>query len=277
MADPLPLPDAAWHRAEVRDAAAARDVPALLRYAQHYTGASQGRLASAFGLSQGRVNEIVNKRRAVVSLEVFERIAAGLVMPDDVRMLLGLAPVGPHAAFPLAKLSEVTEIYPGQAAAARAIRTAAAGARQVDVLAVRGLGILGLNDGLLRGPLTRSRPVSLALRVLVLDPASPAGIRRAGELGESPESFASACDLSLSRLRELAAHDGLEVEVYRYRSAPIWRLIRADETMFAGTFDTLREGHSSPVYRLPGRVDGTLYRAFCRVIEDTVAAGERLI
>ncbi len=95
VAETIRLPDAAWHRAEVRDAAAARDIPALLRYAQHYTGASQGRLAVAFDMTQSRVNEIINRRRAVTTLDVFERIASGLEMPDDVRMLLGLAPLGP--------------------------------------------------------------------------------------------------------------------------------------------------------------------------------------
>jgi transcriptional regulator with XRE-family HTH domain len=275
--DPVALPDPAWHRAEVRDAARARDIPALLRYAQHYTGASQGRLATAFGMAQGRVNEILNRRRAVASLDVFERIADGLAMPDDIRMLLGLAPRGPHAAFPLAALSEVTEIHPSQAAAARSIRTTASQARQVDVLAVRGLGILGLNDGLLRGPLSAQRDEPLTLRVLVLDPAGPAAARRARELGETPESFAAASALSEARLRELAEHGGVRVEAYRYRTAPIWRIIRADDTMFVGTFDALREGHSSPVYRLPARVDGTLYRAFTRVVEDTIADAERVI
>jgi transcriptional regulator with XRE-family HTH domain len=271
------LPDAVWHRPDVRDAATARDVAALLRFAQQHTGASQGRLADALGMAQGRVNEIMNRRRSVSTLDVFERIADGLAMPDDVRMLLGLAPRGPHAAFPLAALSEVTEIYPSQAAAAEAIRTAVAGARRVDVLAVRGLGILGLNDGLLRGPLSAERAVALRLRVFVLDPHCPAGVRRAGELGESPESFAGACVLAESRLRELAGLDGLDVEVYRYRAAPIWRIIHTDDTMFVGVFDRLREGHSSPVYRLPARVDGTLYRAYCRVVEDTLDGAQRVI
>ena len=277
MAETVPLPDAAWHRADVRDAVAARDIPALLKYAQHYTGASQVRLAGAFGMTQGRVNEIINRRRVVTTLDVFERIATGLEMPDDVRMLLGLAPQGPHAAFPLGGLGEVTAVYPSQAAAAQAIRAAALAAKRVDVLAVRGLGILGLNDGLLRGPLSANRDVPLTLRVLVLDPGCAAAERRAREIGESPESFAGAAALSESRLRDLADHSGASVEVYRYRTAPIWRIISADETMFVGTFDTLREGHSSPVYQLPGRVDGTLYRAFCRVFEDTLAAAERVI
>jgi transcriptional regulator with XRE-family HTH domain len=276
VGDPVSLPDAAWHRAEVRDAATARDIPALLRYAQHYTGASQGRLAAALGMAQGRVNEVLNRHRAVTSLEVFERVAEGLGMPDDVRMLLGLAPLGPHAAFPLASLSEVTAIYPSQAAASAEIRLAAASASQVDVLAVRGLGILGLNDGLLRGPLTRERAMPLRLRVLVLHPGSPAAHQRARQIGETPESFAAAALLSERKIRDLAQHAGVQVEVYRYRTAPIWRIISTDDTLFVGTFDQLREGHASPVYRLPQRVDGTLYRAFRRVIEDATASAERL-
>lgn len=261
----------------MRDAVAARDVPTLLKCAQQHTGASQGRLATAFGMAQGRVNEIINRRRVVTTLDVFERIAAGLEMPDDVRMLMGLAPQGPHAAFPLAALSEVTAVYPSQAAAAEAIRAAALIARQVGVLAVRGLGILGLNDGLLRGPLSATRDVPLTLRVLVLDPGCPAAERRAREIGESPYSFAGAAALSESRLRDLADRSGITVEAYRYRTAPIWRIISADDTMFVGTFDSLKEGHSSPVYGLPARVDGTLYRAFSRVFEETLATAERVI
>jgi antitoxin component HigA of HigAB toxin-antitoxin module len=277
VAETIRLPEAAWHRAEVRDAVAARDIPALLRYAQAYSGASQGKLAGAFGMTQSRVNEIINRRRAVTNLDVFERIAAGLEIPDDVRMLLGLAPVGPHAAFPLAELSEVTAIYPSQAAAAEAIRHAAGTARRVDILAVRGLGILGMNDGLLRGPLAADRDTPLTLRVLVLDPACPAAAVRARQIGESPESFASAAALSEGKLRDLAAHSTVSVEAYRYTGTPIWRIFHTGDTMFVGTFDTLKEGHHSPVYRLPERVDGTLYRAFRRVFDDTMAAAVRVI
>lgn len=273
----VPLPDTAWKKQEVRDAVSARDIPALLRLVQQYTGVSQGRLASALGMAQGRVNEIINRRREVTTFDVIERIATGLEMPDDVRMLFGLAPREPHAAFPLATMGEVTAVYSSQAAAAESIRSAALHARSTDVLAVRGLGILGLNDGLLRGPLSAERDAPLALRVLVLDPGSDAAKRRAREIGESPASFAAAAALSEARLRDLAVHTGARVEVYHYRSAPIWRIISADDTMFVGTFDTLREGHSSPVYRLPARLDGTLYRAFSKVFEETMAASERVI
>ena len=262
VSEVLSLPASAWHRAEIRDAAKARDYRALLRYAQQYTGASQPRLAAACGLSQPRVNEIINGRRSVTSLEVCERIAAGLSMPDEVRMLLGLAPIELHTAFPLASHGEVTTVYPSQSAAARDIRAAAIGADHIDVVAVRGLGILGMNDGLLRGPLSTGGPSTL--RVLMLDPTSPAAHVRARQIGETPETFAATSQLALGRLRELT---GIEVSVYQYRQRPVWRIFDMGGSIFVGTFDDLREGHHSPIFRLPKRVDGTLYRAFGNVVE----------
>ncbi|WP_438487469.1 hypothetical protein [Streptomyces sp. S186] len=38
------------------------------------------------------MNEIINGRREITRLDVFERVATGLNMPDDARHLLGLAP-----------------------------------------------------------------------------------------------------------------------------------------------------------------------------------------
>ncbi|MBV9447291.1 MAG: hypothetical protein JO345_15520 [Streptosporangiaceae bacterium] len=92
---PITLPAWAWQRDDVRAALRERDVGALFRAAQQYTGASQGRIAVATGLLQGRVSEIMHGARTVSPLELFERIAGGLDMPDDARMLLGLAPRHP--------------------------------------------------------------------------------------------------------------------------------------------------------------------------------------
>src|SRR4051794_5484676 len=88
---PIELPEWAWQRAEVRQALRDRDVGAVFRYIQQYGGASQARIATATGMTQGRVNEIINGRREVSRLDVYERIADGLAMPDDARHLLGLA------------------------------------------------------------------------------------------------------------------------------------------------------------------------------------------
>lgn len=56
---PLDVPDWAWRRPEVRVALHDRDMGALLRSVQQYTGASQSRLAVAIGMLQGRVSEIL--------------------------------------------------------------------------------------------------------------------------------------------------------------------------------------------------------------------------
>ncbi|WP_308122109.1 helix-turn-helix transcriptional regulator [Streptomyces sp. TRM70350] len=89
--EPIQLPDWAWERAEVRQALRARDIGAVFRHAQQYAGASQTRIATATGMTQARVSEIISGRREVSRLDVYERIADGLHMPDDARHLLGLA------------------------------------------------------------------------------------------------------------------------------------------------------------------------------------------
>ncbi|WP_239647274.1 helix-turn-helix domain-containing protein [Nocardiopsis baichengensis] len=88
----MALPAWAWEREEARSLLQARDVPGLLRFAQRFGGASQTRLASATGISQGRISEILNGRKSVVAFEVYERVAEGIGMPDTARMLFGLAP-----------------------------------------------------------------------------------------------------------------------------------------------------------------------------------------
>jgi len=65
---------------------------ALFRLLRQYTGLSQTRIATATGIPQGRVSEIIRDKRAVGAKHVFERIANGLNMPDPARLALGLAP-----------------------------------------------------------------------------------------------------------------------------------------------------------------------------------------
>ncbi|WP_406510675.1 helix-turn-helix domain-containing protein [Streptomyces sp. NBC_00212] len=67
---------------------------AVFRCVQQYSGASQARIGAAIDMAQGRVNEIINGRREVSRLDVYERIADGLDMPDDARHLLGRRPAG---------------------------------------------------------------------------------------------------------------------------------------------------------------------------------------
>lgn len=278
--EPIELPDWAWERADVRQALRARDMGAVFRQVQQYAGASQSRIAMATGMTQARVNEIINRRREVSRLDVYERIADGLHMPDDARHLLGLAASrekrsgGP--AFDLAAFPEVVRVYAAQNSAAEEIQQQAREAKELDVLAVRGLGLIGLNDSLLRACLPRDQGgKGLRIRVLLLDPDSDVLDRRAAEIGESSESLAGGVRLAEARLRELA--DSSEIEVYRYRMLPTWRLIRTDSTMFVSAFDAGWEGHESATYKVMETPHGPLFRGFRRMFDAIVDGAQRTV
>ena len=275
---PLTLPDLAWQHSAVRQALRDRDVGALFRFVQHHSGASQARIGTATGMNQGRVNEVVNGRRKVRELEVFERIAEGLSMPDDARQLLGLAPRretrSGGRAFDLAAFPEIVRVYSDQASAAAEIQRQARSVKEVDVLAVRGLGLLGLRDSLLRPAVSRGDEPP-RVRVLLLHPDSPATARRAAEIGESAESLAGGVRLAEARLRELA--DVGDVQAFRYRVLPTWRVIRLDTTLYVSAFDTDWEGHESATYKVLATPHGPLYRGFRRMFDAMVEEGERVI
>ncbi|MFK0217749.1 helix-turn-helix domain-containing protein [Streptomyces vinaceus] len=275
---PIELPTWAWERAEVRQALRARDVGATFRHVQQYAGASQARIAAAVGMTQARVNEIINRRREVSRLDVYERIADGLNMPDDARHLLGLAASREKrsggAAFDLAAFPEVVRVYSAQASARQEIQEQARAATELDILAVRGLGLIGLNDSMLRAHLGRPDG-RLRVRVLLLDPESPALAQRAAEIGESAESLAGGVRLAEARLRELS--DVCDIEVYRYGMLPTWRIIRTDRTMFVGAFDAGWEGHESATYKVMETPHGPLYRGFRRMFEAVIDGAERTV
>jgi transcriptional regulator with XRE-family HTH domain len=250
-------------------------VAGLFRVAQRYAGASQSRIATATGILQGRVSEILHSSRAVTTLDLFERIADGLGMPDHARMRLGLAPRHPAGLDHLeaSGRAEILAVYPSQSTALKDIHGLARTAREIEVLAVRGLGILGLNDSMLRGAIQRNGPV---VRVLLLNPNCPATERRAAEIGEGYASFAAGIRLSIERLRELDAETGA-VRCHLYAMLPTWRVIGLDSTMFVSAFGESHEGHTSPMYRLAGSPHGALHRGFHRFIDELRRTARRVV
>jgi hypothetical protein len=226
------------------------------------------------------MNELFNGKREVVRLDLFERIADGLNMPDAARMMLGLAPAAARQLEDLDELAEVTSTvtrsYRSQATAAREIRQLTASACELDLLAVRGLGLLGLNDSLLRAAVS-VRSTTLAVRVLVVDANSDAAASRAAEIGESPAAFAVSIRLAEHKLEELAGTPGLTLSAHRYATLPTWRLIGLDDTLFVSTFDAEWEGHASPIYRVEAGTGGALYRGFRRMFQDMIDTSERFI
>src|ERR1022692_702512 len=89
---PVAVPPDFWARPDVRGALASRDIGGLFRLVCQWTGASQMRVGTATGFAQGRVSDIVNDKYHVATVPVFTRIADGLNMPADARILMGLAP-----------------------------------------------------------------------------------------------------------------------------------------------------------------------------------------
>lgn len=91
--DPIAIPETLWDHPQMTQALAARDIRTVFHLVRQYAGASQTQIAIACGMTQGKVSETMKKGgRQVTALEVFERIADGLQMPDTARITLGLAP-----------------------------------------------------------------------------------------------------------------------------------------------------------------------------------------
>ncbi|MEU7904090.1 helix-turn-helix transcriptional regulator [Actinoplanes sp. NPDC049118] len=173
--------------------------------------------------------------------------------------------------------SEVVRHFAHQGPVGEEIRRRSAVAAQLDVLAIRGLGIIGLNDSLLR-PALASRRDALKARVLLLDPDCEAAAERAGEIGETPAAFAAGIKFTLARLEELAAAaDGLDLCVSLYRSRPIWRTIRVDDLLWVSSFAPGWEGHESTIYEIPRTPRGSFWSGYCRQFDDMHAHARRVI
>lgn len=143
-------------------------------------------------------------------------------------------------------------------------------------MAVRGLGIIGLNDSLLRSSVIDAGS-QLVVRALLVDPDSAAARRRAAEIGESVETFTSGVSLAVARLRELAEHATATVEIYLYDLLPTWRVIALDETLFVSAFEPNTEGHTSPMYRISSAAyGGALHRGFRQFVGELQRTARRV-
>jgi transcriptional regulator with XRE-family HTH domain len=92
--EPLRIPDDLWQRDDVGEALDGRDIGRIFQLLHKYAGASQTRIGIAVGMAQGTISLYMNGTRVVTAIDVLERVADGLAMPDEARARLGLAP--PH-------------------------------------------------------------------------------------------------------------------------------------------------------------------------------------
>jgi hypothetical protein len=173
--------------------------------------------------------------------------------------------------------SEIAGVYESQALAESEIQRLAVDARTIDILTIRGLGILGLNDSMLRRQLFDKNTSRKRIRVLLLAPDGIQSPLRAKEVGESSEAFTHGINLAVQRMRELAELNHHDLEVYLYDRQPCWRLISVDQTHFVSVFGQRIEGHRSRMYRIDGTKRSTLHEALGRMFEEMCATGQRII
>ena len=201
------------------DALARRDIGTVFKIYRQWTGATQTQIAAVCGLPQSHVSDIMNGRRQVTSLEIFERIADGIGIP---RGRIGLAerpgavpeprtePGSPAADVP----SDVVRVYPSRAAVpAELWRTLFAGARhQVDVLVIAGLF---LPDGHadFTAVLRRKGAEGVNIRYALGDPDSPAVALRGDEEGIG-DGLAARTRITLTYLASLRDAPGIELRLH---------------------------------------------------------------
>ena len=186
--------------------------------------------------------------------------------------LLGFGP--DHALRPT---PDIPRVFVGQSAAVTEIRAAATEAHDIDVLAVRGLGVIALNDSLLRPAIdSPDRKTPLRVRVLLSRPGSPAAASRAAEVGERPSTLDAGIDLAVARIRELGDLDHVTCEIYQYDTLPVWRIIGIDNTLYVSVFAEHWEGHESAVYKIVASPSGALHHGFRRMYEDLRSHAARI-
>jgi transcriptional regulator with XRE-family HTH domain len=90
--DLIEIPAEFWQHPDVLEALHRRDIGSLFVLLNDATGVSQTRMAIACGSTQPKISGYMRGVAKVEELDVFERIADGLDMPDHARIALGLAP-----------------------------------------------------------------------------------------------------------------------------------------------------------------------------------------
>lgn len=140
-------------------------------------------------------------------------------------------------------------------------------ASKLDILTIRGLGIIGLNDSALRNTLHSTGGKRVSIRVFMLSPESKYVKERAKETNESYEAFKNALNLGIERVQELKNSTTHNIKIFLYDQKPCWRIIRIDDFFFMSVFDGETEGHRAGVYKIDGTRNGTIGKALKRYFD----------
>lgn len=92
---PLPTaPPGLWDRPDMAAALADRDMRTVLTIYRRWTGASQPQITAMTGVSQPTISAVLNGKRQVTSIDLFEKFAVGLDIPRERLGLAGEEPTG---------------------------------------------------------------------------------------------------------------------------------------------------------------------------------------
>lgn len=160
----------------------------------------------------------------------------------------------------------VLNVYPNQVAAESAISSALERARTLDVLSLRGLGLLGLRDSLLTSAILR-RSGDLTIRVLLLNPQSKYVVERCREVSEDVGAIRNGILVACHGLSELKRTHSVSIEVRLYDAPPVWRLIFMDDRLFMSMFVNAMHGHNFPMSEVVYTGPLSLYSGFRKHFE----------
>lgn len=168
--------------------------------------------------------------------------------------------------------SGILAIYGNQQAAEKIIEECLQHAKQIDILTLRGFGLVGLKDAIVRRAVDPYRNAR-SIRILVLDPKSPYCERRAREIDETPATFRTGIETTIRTVMKLKeTYSAWDIRLFD--ALPVWRLIRADSDLFVSTYPAKSDGHRAPMYHIQSGPEFSLFPAFERYFESLWENGE---
>lgn len=124
-------------------------------------------------------------------------------------------------------------------------------ATKVDILVIRGLAILALKDSMFRQLLDgKKQNTQFAMRVLVMNPASPYAKARAGEIREGENTMTGGIRYSIDEILALKNSLSLNIVVKAYDSAAVWRYIFLDDDLYVSSYLAGEDGYNTPMHHL---------------------------
>ena len=159
----------------------------------------------------------------------------------------------------------ILAVYGEQSEAEQAIRRLALSAKAIDVLTIRGFGLVGLKDAILRSATDRPQDPPNT-RVLILNPKSGFAEQRAREIGETTVVMRRGIESTIRTILALKENSP-RWDIRLYANAPIWRIIRIDDDLFVSTYPLKQDGHRSLMYHIHNGPQLSLYPSFARYFE----------